>query len=31
MAEEIVVVYHGKNKDEAIVAIMRYSRNAEER
>ena len=31
MAEEIVVVYHGKNKDEAMVAIMRYARNAEER
>ena len=31
MAEEIIVVYHGNNKDEAMVAIMRYARNAEER
>lgn len=31
MSEEVFVVYHGNNKDEAMVAIMRYARNAEER
>ena len=31
MIEDVFIVYHGSNKDEAMVAIMRYARNAEER
>ena len=27
--EEVFVVYHGSNKDEAMVAIRQYARNAE--
>lgn len=31
MLEDVFCVYHGSNKDEAMIAIMRYARNAEER
>jgi len=31
LSEDFIIVYHGTNKDEAMVAIMRYARGAEER
>ena len=30
LPEDSIIVYHGTNKDEAMVAIMRYARDAEE-
>lgn len=30
LSEDSIIVYHGTNKDEAMVAITRYARNAEQ-
>lgn len=31
LSEDFIVVYHGRKKYEAMIAIMKYVRNAKER